>query len=68
MKDATAVSSCEFMGFVSDTDYGDLAKKAGELRGTHAVIFHEEQQRGPFGAQAEREYAEVYRCGAVSQR
>jgi hypothetical protein len=63
MKDATTVSNCEFMGFASDTDYVDLAKKAGEIRGTHAVIVREQPARGAFGSTSGTEYvAEVYRC------
>jgi hypothetical protein len=69
VKDATAVSGCEYMGLASDTDYVDLAKKAGELRGTHAVIVREQPARGPFGTETGKEYvAEVYRCPTVSQR
>jgi hypothetical protein len=64
MKDATTVSSCEFMGFASDTDYVDLARKAGEIRGTHAVIVREQpRQRGPLSSTTDTEHvAEVYRC------
>ena len=45
MKDATTVSNCEFMGFAADTDYVDLARKAGEIRGTHAVIVREQPRQ-----------------------
>ena len=64
MKDATTVSNCEFMGFASDTDYVDLARKAGEIRGTHAVIVREQpRQPGPFSSTTSTEHvAEVYRC------
>jgi hypothetical protein len=69
VKDPTTLSSCEYMGLASDTDYVDLAKKAGELRGTHAVIVREQPGRGPFGTESGREYvAEVYRCATVSRR
>jgi hypothetical protein len=70
VKDATALSNCEYMGLASDTDYVDLAKKAGELRGTHAVIVREQpRQRGPLSSGNSTEYlAEVYRCPTVSKR
>jgi hypothetical protein len=69
VKDATALSTCEYMGLASDTDYVDLAKKAGELRGTHAVIVREQpRQRGPLSSTTGTEYlAEVYRCPTVSK-
>jgi hypothetical protein len=69
VKDATALSTCEYMGLASDTDYVDLAKKAAELRGTHAVIVREQpRQRGPLSSTSGTEYlAEVYRCPTVSK-
>jgi hypothetical protein len=73
VKDATTVSSCEFMGFAADTDYVDLARKAGEIRGTHAFIVREQlRQPGTFDSSTHTEHvAEVYRCstgqGATTQ-
>jgi hypothetical protein len=73
MKDATTVSNCEFMGFAADTDYVDLARKAREIRGTHAVIVREQpRQPGPLSSTTNTEHvAEVYRCstgqGATTQ-
>jgi hypothetical protein len=63
--DATEVSSCEYIGAALDTHYEDLARKAEELRGTHAVIVREQQ----LGEESGLEYvAEVYRCHVGSQR
>ena len=74
MKDATTVSNCEFMGFAADTDYVDLARKAGEIRGTHAFIVREQpRQPGPLSSTTTNteHVAEVYRCstgqGATTQ-
>jgi hypothetical protein len=73
VKDATTVSNCEFMGFAADTDYVDLARKAGEIRGTHAFIVREQpRQPGTFDSTTHTEHvAEVYRCstgqGATTQ-
>jgi hypothetical protein len=70
VKDATTVSNCEFMGFAADTDYVDLARKAGEIRGTHAFIVRE-QPRQPGSTTDTEHVAEVYRCstgqGATTQ-
>jgi hypothetical protein len=73
VKDAATVSNCEFMGFAADTDYVDLARKAGEIRGTHAFIVREQlRQPGTFDSTTHTEHvAEVYRCstgqGATTQ-
>jgi hypothetical protein len=62
----TVVLGCEYVGIASDTGYIDLAEKAGELRGTHAVVVREQPRRHAFGY---AEYvAEVYRCPTVSKR
>ena len=69
VKDATTLSSCEYMGLATDTDYVDRAKKAGERRGTHAVIVREQPGRGAFGSTSGTEYvAEVYRGPTDSKR
>ena len=67
VKDATALSTCEYMGLASDTDYVDLAKKAGKEGGTHALIVKTQQERGPLGVELpSKEYiAEVYNCPAA---
>lgn len=63
VKDAKAVEKCQYVGLVSDTDYVDLARKAGEVGGTHALIIGEKPDRGPFGIEIGKAMvAEVYRC------
>ena len=52
------------MRLASDENYVALAEKAGELRGTHAVIVREQPRRNAFGFSEFR--AEVYRCPAAS--
>ena len=62
--DPTVVATCERMGLASDENNVALAEKAGELRGTHAVIVREQPRRNAFGFSEFR--AEVYRCPAAS--
>jgi hypothetical protein len=64
--DPTIVASCERIGLASDTDYVHLARTAGEMRGTHAVVVREQPRYRAFGS---AEYvADVYRCPTVSKR
>ncbi|HSE92408.1 MAG TPA: hypothetical protein VLF19_03810 [Methylomirabilota bacterium] len=63
VKDVQAVQQCQYVGLVSDTDYVDLARKAGEVGGTHALIIGEKPDRGPFGIEIGKAMvAEVFRC------
>jgi hypothetical protein len=67
VQDPKAVGGCQFRATVSDTDYVDLARKAGKEGGTHALIVKTQQERGPFGVELpSKEYiAEVYHCPAA---
>jgi hypothetical protein len=67
VQDPKAVGGCQFRATVSDTDYVDLAKKAGKEGGTHALIVKTQQERGPLGVELpSKEYiAEVYNCPAA---
>jgi hypothetical protein len=64
VEDPKMVGGCQFRATVSDTDYVDLAKKAGKEGGTHALIVKTQQERGPLGVELpSKEYiAEVYNC------
>lgn len=63
-KTADDVKACQYRDTVTDTDYVDLAKKAGEKGGTHALVVREQPATGAFGLPTggKEMVAEVYRC------
>jgi hypothetical protein len=63
IQDKALIQGCKYTGLVSDTDYVDLARKAGEAGGTHALIVRVQPAHGPLGIEIGKEsVAEVYRC------